>query len=64
MISLTELGSFKERFEKGAVSETTTERAPIDVRCEELGNIKNAFEKGQVRNSIDEGEDVSAFGMV
>uniref|UniRef100_A0A914VUY1 LIM zinc-binding domain-containing protein n=1 Tax=Plectus sambesii TaxID=2011161 RepID=A0A914VUY1_9BILA len=41
-IQFSELGSFKERFEKGAVDEAPTEKTAIDVQCGELGNIKAA----------------------
>jgi hypothetical protein len=44
-IKFAELGSVKERFEKG-VDETTTEKTSVDVHCAELENIKAAFEKG------------------
>jgi hypothetical protein len=43
-----ELGSFKERFEKGTGGDETsspTEKTTVDVHCAELDNIKAAFEK-------------------
>jgi hypothetical protein len=45
LFSRLELGSFKERFEKGPIDEAPAEKTAVDVRCAELGNIKANFEK-------------------
>lgn len=54
---ISDLGNFKEKFEKGPEDAHEVKKTEVEARCSELGNIKDAFESGKFRNS----EEVGVF---